>query len=221
METPNISIEFFPPKTPEGAEKLRVARYAFSEHEVKQYFPEHKVLAGLFSVVHKLYGISVTARDAETWHPDVRYYQIHKDGALLGGFYLDLYARDGKRPGAWMDDVRGRRVKGGQVQTPVAYLDGLGFLGPGVLAAHAVWVSDAEVAVLKSRGVGVAHNPESNMKLASGTAPVPAYLRAGVALGLGTDGAASRPTTIQVSGSATAACSSPRAIATMKVAVTT
>ncbi len=105
-----------------AAEKLRVARYAFSEHEVKQYFPEHKVLAGLFSVVHKLYGISVTARDAETWHPDVRYYQIHKDGALLGGFYLDLYARDGKRPGAWMDDVRGRRVKGGQVQTPVAYL---------------------------------------------------------------------------------------------------
>ncbi len=105
-----------------AAEKLRVARYAFSEHEVKQYFPEHKVLAGLFSVVHKLYGISVTARDAETWHPDVRYYQIHKDGALLGGFYLDLYARDGKRPGAWMDDVRGRRVKAGQVQTPVAYL---------------------------------------------------------------------------------------------------
>ncbi|MEC5206124.1 oligopeptidase A [Vogesella perlucida] len=105
-----------------AAEKLRVARYAFSEHEVKQYFPEHKVLAGLFSVVHKLYGISVAARDAETWHPDVRYYQIHKDGALLGGFYLDLYARDGKRPGAWMDDVRGRRVKGSQVQTPVAYL---------------------------------------------------------------------------------------------------
>ena len=107
-----------------AAEKLRVARYAFSEHEVKQYFPEHKVLAGLFSVVHKLYGISVTARDAETWHPDVRYYQIHKDGALLGGFYLDLYARDGKRPGAWMDDVRGRwlRPDTGALQTPVAHL---------------------------------------------------------------------------------------------------
>ena len=75
--------------------------------------------------------------------------------------------------------------------SPVAYLDGLEFLGPGVLAAHGVWVSDAEVAVLKTRGVGVSHNPESNMKLASGTAPVPAYLRAGVAIGLGTDGAAS------------------------------
>src|SRR5687768_10952252 len=62
--------------------------------------------------------------------------------------------------------------------SPVSYLDSLGFLGPGVLAAHAVWVSDADVAVLKARGVGVSHNPESNMKLASGTAPVPAYLRA-------------------------------------------
>jgi 5-methylthioadenosine/S-adenosylhomocysteine deaminase len=75
--------------------------------------------------------------------------------------------------------------------SPVAYLDSLGFLGPGVLAAHGIWVSDAEIALLKSRGVGVSHNPESNMKLASGTAPVPAYLRADVAVGLGTDGAAS------------------------------
>jgi 5-methylthioadenosine/S-adenosylhomocysteine deaminase len=75
--------------------------------------------------------------------------------------------------------------------SPVAYLDSLGFLGPGVLAAHGVWVSDAEVKLLKSRGVGISHNPESNMKLASGTAPVTAYLRADVAIGLGTDGAAS------------------------------
>ena len=75
--------------------------------------------------------------------------------------------------------------------TPVAYLDSLGFLGPGVLAAHGVWVNDADLALLKLRRVGVSHNPESNMKLASGTAPVPAYLKAGVAIGLGTDGAAS------------------------------
>ena len=87
----------------------------------------------------------------------------------------------------------------GEVQTaqerfkasPVGYLDGLGFLGPGVLAAHAIWVTGLEVAILRARGVGVSHNPESNMKLASGTAPVPAYLKAGVAMGLGTDGAAS------------------------------
>jgi 5-methylthioadenosine/S-adenosylhomocysteine deaminase len=75
--------------------------------------------------------------------------------------------------------------------SPVAYLESLGFLGPGVLAAHAVWVSEPEIATLKARGVGVSHNPESNMKLASGTAPVPQYLAAGVAIGLGTDGAAS------------------------------
>ena len=75
--------------------------------------------------------------------------------------------------------------------SPVAYLEGLGFFGPGVLAAHGVWVSEPEVAILKDRRVGISHNPESNMKLASGTAPVPAYLAAGVALGLGTDGAAS------------------------------
>ena len=75
--------------------------------------------------------------------------------------------------------------------SPVAYLDSLGFLGPGVLAAHGVWVSDADIAILKARSVGVSHNPESNMKLASGAAPVPAYLRADIAVGLGTDGAAS------------------------------
>jgi 5-methylthioadenosine/S-adenosylhomocysteine deaminase len=76
-------------------------------------------------------------------------------------------------------------------RSPVAYLDSLGFFGPGVLAAHGIYVSEGEMALLKSKGVGVSHNPESNMKLASGTAPVTAYLRAGVALGLGTDGAAS------------------------------
>ena len=85
-------------------------------------------------------------------------------------------------------------VKNAQDQfklSPVAYLDSLGFLGPGVLAAHGVWVTEPEVLLLRARGVGVSHNPESNMKLASGTAPVPAYLKADVAIGLGTDGAAS------------------------------
>ena len=75
--------------------------------------------------------------------------------------------------------------------TVVSYLDSIGFLGPGVLAAHAVWVNDSDMALLKSRGVGVSHNPVSNMKLASGIAPVRAYLAADVAIGLGTDGAAS------------------------------
>ena len=75
--------------------------------------------------------------------------------------------------------------------SPVAYLEGLGFLGPGVLGAHGVWVSDADIQVLKTHNVGISHNPESNMKTASGVAPIPAYLKAGVPVGLATDGAAS------------------------------
>jgi 5-methylthioadenosine/S-adenosylhomocysteine deaminase len=75
--------------------------------------------------------------------------------------------------------------------TPVGYLDRLGFLGAGVLAAHAVWIAEPDIATLRTRGVAVSHNPESNMKLASGTAPVTDYLRAGVSVGLATDGAAS------------------------------
>jgi 5-methylthioadenosine/S-adenosylhomocysteine deaminase len=75
--------------------------------------------------------------------------------------------------------------------TPAAYLESLGFWGPTTLAAHAIWVTDDDLAILKRRGVGLSHNPESNMKLASGAAPVAKYLAAGVALGLGTDGAAS------------------------------
>jgi 5-methylthioadenosine/S-adenosylhomocysteine deaminase len=74
---------------------------------------------------------------------------------------------------------------------PFAYLDSIGFLGPRVVAAHAVWVSDDEIPVLVRTRVGISHNPESNMKLASGTAPIPKYLSAGLAVGLGTDGAAS------------------------------
>jgi 5-methylthioadenosine/S-adenosylhomocysteine deaminase len=75
--------------------------------------------------------------------------------------------------------------------TPTAYLESIGFWGPRTLAAHGVWVTDDDIAILKRRGVGVSHNPESNMKLASGTAPVTKYIKEGVALGLGTDGAAS------------------------------
>jgi oligopeptidase A len=105
-----------------AAEKLRVARYAFSDQEVKQYFPEQRVLAGLFGVVNTLYGVTVQESQAPTWHKDVRFFDIVKDGAVIGGFYFDLYAREGKRSGAWMDDARGRRVRHGALQTPVAYL---------------------------------------------------------------------------------------------------
>ncbi|MDQ8023693.1 MAG: M3 family metallopeptidase [Moraxellaceae bacterium] len=105
-----------------ASEKLRQARYAFSEHEVRQYFPEHKALGGLFGVVERLYGVRIQPDTAPTWHPDVRFFRIERDGALIGQFYLDLYARDTKRGGAWMDEAACRRRVAQGTQTPVAYL---------------------------------------------------------------------------------------------------
>ncbi|MEY3202081.1 MAG: oligopeptidase [Pseudomonadota bacterium] len=106
-----------------ASEKLREARYAFSEQEVKQYFPEPKVLAGLFRVIESLYGVKIDAANAPTWHDDVRFFSIHREGKLVGQFYLDLYARDEKRGGAWMDEAITRRRVDAGVQAPVAYLN--------------------------------------------------------------------------------------------------
>jgi oligopeptidase A len=106
-----------------ASEKLRIERYAFSEQEVKQYFPEHRVLAGMFRVVETLYGIRIAPAQAPTWHPDVRFFDIRNgSGELVGQFYLDLYARPSKRGGAWMDDAITRKRRDSRVQTPVAYL---------------------------------------------------------------------------------------------------
>ncbi len=110
-----------------ASEKLLQARYAFSEQEVKQYFTEDKVLAGLFSVVETLFGVRLKPDAAPVWHEDVRFFRIEdREGALVGQFYIDLYARDTKRGGAWMDDAITRRRLAGQdaraIQTPVAYL---------------------------------------------------------------------------------------------------
>jgi len=105
------------------SEKLRQARYAFSDLEVRRYFPEDAVLAGLFRVIETLYGVRVRPAQAETWHPDVKFFAIEDaSGALVGQFYLDLYARESKRGGAWMDDARNRRRLAGGVQTPVTFL---------------------------------------------------------------------------------------------------
>ena len=108
---------------PYASEKLQERRYAFSAQEVKQYFPEHKVIDGLFRLVQSLFSVTIAADTATTWHKDVRFFRIERDGKLIGQFYLDLYARAGKSGGAWMDDARGRRVETtGALQTPVAYL---------------------------------------------------------------------------------------------------
>ncbi len=106
-----------------ASEKLRERRYAFSAQEVKEYFPEPKVVDGLFKLVQGLFSVQIKPDTAPVWHPDVRFFRIEREGKLVGQFYLDLYARSGKGGGAWMDDARGRRLEtGGAVQTPVAYL---------------------------------------------------------------------------------------------------
>ncbi|HAN55296.1 MAG TPA: oligopeptidase A [Betaproteobacteria bacterium] len=106
-----------------ASEKLRVARYAFSDQEVKQYFPESKVLPGMFKVVETIYGLDIRPAHADVWHADVKFFDLRdRSGALIGQFYLDLYAREHKRGGAWMDDALTRRRKDGAIQTPVAYL---------------------------------------------------------------------------------------------------
>ncbi len=105
-------------------EKLKEARYSFSEQEVKQYFTAPKVLAGLFKIIETLFEVSIRTDTAPIWHPAVQFYRIERQGALVGQFYLDQPARNGKRGGAWMDDVRARwlRPDTGQLQTPVAQL---------------------------------------------------------------------------------------------------
>lgn len=110
-----------------AAEKLKQARYSFSDDEVKQYFPESKVLAGLFRVIESLFRVRLSADAAPVWDPDVRFFRIERDGHLIGQFYLDLHARETKRGGAWMDDAITRRRLAsadfsGGIQTPVAYL---------------------------------------------------------------------------------------------------
>ena len=106
------------------SEKLRQQRYAISQEEIKSYFPEDKVVSGLFAVVNRLYGLNIVERhDIDVWHPSVRFFDIFDEsGASRGQFYLDLYARSHKRGGAWMDECLSHRLTPNGLQIPVAYL---------------------------------------------------------------------------------------------------
>ena len=122
-------------------EKLKEARYAFSEQDVKQYFTAPKVLAGLFKIVETLFEVAIRKDDAPVWKPGVEFFRIERAGQLVGQFYLDQPARTGKRGGAWMDDVRARwlRPDTGTLQTPIAHMvcnfaDGVG--GKPALLSH-------------------------------------------------------------------------------------
>ncbi len=139
-----------------ASEKLRLARYAFSDQEVKQYFPEDVVMAGLFKVAETLYGIRITPSPAPLWHEDARFFDLRDAaGSLVGQFYVDLYARETKRGGAWMDDAIGRRRKAGGVQTPVAYLT-CNFSRP-VGGKPALFTHDEVLTLFHEAGHGLHH----------------------------------------------------------------
>ncbi|MBI1887622.1 MAG: M3 family metallopeptidase [Nitrosomonadales bacterium] len=139
-----------------ASEKLRERRYAFSDQEVKQYFPEDAVLPGMFKLVETLYGLQIKAASAPVWHGDVRFFDIrNQQGQLVGQFYLDPYARNSKRGGAWMDDVITRRRLATGIQTPVAYLN-CNFSAP-VGNKPAVFTHDEVITLFHEFGHGLHH----------------------------------------------------------------
>jgi oligopeptidase A len=139
-----------------ASEKLRQQRYAFSEQEVKQYFPEDAVLSGLFGLVETLFGLDIKPSTAPTWHETVRFFDIRDNlGKLVGQFYLDLYARASKRGGAWMDDAITRRRTATGIQTPVAYLN-CNFASP-LGGKPAMFTHDEVITLFHEFGHGLHH----------------------------------------------------------------
>jgi oligopeptidase A len=138
-------------------EKLKEARYSFSEQELKQYFPAPKVLAGLFKIVETLFEVSIRHDEAAVWNPCVEFYRIERNGQLVGQFYLDPQARKGKRGGAWMDDVRTRwlRPDTHQLQTPVAHL--VCNFAAGVDGKPALLTHDDVITLFHETGHGLHH----------------------------------------------------------------
>ena len=138
------------------SEKLKQARYSFSDEEVRQYFPEPKVLQGLFRVIETLFAVRIRPDTAPVWHEDVRFFRIEDAaGGLVGQFYLDLYARDTKRGGAWMDDAITRRNTEAGIQTPVAYLN-CNFSRP-VGNKPALFTHDEVITLFHETGHGLHH----------------------------------------------------------------
>jgi oligopeptidase A len=142
-----------------ASEKLRAKRYAFSDQEVKQYFPESQVVPGMFKLVETIYGIRIAESKAPVWHDDVRFFDIrsaHGTGSeLIGRFYVDLYARDTKRGGAWMDGAISRRRLATGIQVPVAYLN-CNFSGP-VGGKPALFTHDDVITLFHEFGHGLHH----------------------------------------------------------------
>lgn len=143
---------------PYFSEKLKQEKYTISDEMLRPYFPENKVLSGLFEVVHRLYGLKIAEQPGvDTWHKDVRYFTITDDSDIMrGSFYLDLYARAKKRGGAWMDECRVRReLANGELQLPVAYLT-CNFNAP-VGDKPALFTHDEVVTLFHEFGHGIHH----------------------------------------------------------------
>ncbi len=139
------------------AEKLQQAQYNFAQEEVRPYFPETKVVSGMFHVVAQLYGLTVApVTGAEVWHPDVRFYEIRDTtGEVRGRFYMDLYARANKRGGAWMDECINRKRTAHGVQVPVAYL--VCNFSPPVEDRPALFTHDEVITLFHEFGHGLHH----------------------------------------------------------------
>jgi oligopeptidase A len=140
------------------SEKLQQQKYAISDEQLRPYFPEDRVISGLFEVVARLYDLTIEERtDVDTWHRDVRFFDIKQaDGAIRGSFYLDLYAREKKRGGAWMDECQVRCSKSdGSLQLPVAYLT-CNFSGP-VGNKPALFTHDEVITLFHEFGHGIHH----------------------------------------------------------------
>ncbi|WP_454442574.1 oligopeptidase A [Vibrio bathopelagicus] len=140
------------------SEKQKQNLFEISDEELRPYFPESNAVSGLFEVLNRVFGMSVTEREGvDTWHDSVRFFDIFDaTGTLRGSFYLDLYAREHKRGGAWMDDCRGRRItQSGELQTPVAYLT-CNFNKP-VGDKPALFTHDEVVTLFHEFGHGIHH----------------------------------------------------------------
>ena len=137
------------------SEKLKQQRFSLSQEDLKPYFPAPRVIQGLFAVVNRLYGIQVVERAAPLWHPDVRYFEIEDQGQVLGGFYFDLYARSGKRGGAWMSGFRSRMQTSDGLQKPICYM--VGNFTPPVAPQPALLSHDEVITLFHEFGHGLHH----------------------------------------------------------------
>ena len=138
------------------SEKLQQAKYRISQEDLRPYFPETRVVPGMFGVVERLYGLKISeVKDVEVWHPDVRFFEIRDAGEVRGRFYMDLYARADKRGGAWMDDCINRKRETRGVQVPVAYL--VCNFTPPVTHRTALFTHDEVLTLFHEFGHGLHH----------------------------------------------------------------